>query len=127
MSHTQRASAATPSCHEHMVGGNAYRCATGKVGTVLTSPQVSRMAVELAVCLHLRHTHHLLLVERNIMVLAHWRLVSYWLPYHACISGWYVCLLFLGTLLITVYIASTLDRYELPFFGSLATSITDDE
>lgn len=50
-----------------------------------------------------------------------------WLTWRAYLDGessWYVCF---GDESLTDNIAATLDRYEVPFFGPLASSILDDE
>jgi hypothetical protein len=93
---------------------------------VLTVVQVSRMAIELTVRLRLRRSHHLLMVDHIVLVLVRRRLGPYWLPHYARIPGRYVRFL-LRDNYTDCRVASTLDRYELPFFGPLATSITDDE
>lgn len=60
------------------------------------------MAVEPTFRLHLRHPHHLFLVEHNILVLVGWRPGPYRLSDDARISRWYVFLVLHDVLTLTV-------------------------
>lgn len=86
------------------------------------------MAVELIVRLHLRCAHYILLVEHNFVVLVHSRSWAHRFSDMARISRWYdESFISTKNIYANVSIAETLDRFEVPFFGPLASSILDDE
>ena len=89
---------------------------------------VPRMAKQLAVRLRLRGAHHIQLVEFHLLGAIHRRFGGDRVVDLEGIFGWWVqgvnARMEPGA---NMWTAATLDRYEVPFFGSLASSILDDE
>ena len=89
---------------------------------------VPRMAKQLAVRLRLCRAHHIQLVELHLLGAIHRRSGGDRVVNLEGIFGWWVqgvkARMEPGANLWT---AATLDRYEVPFFGPLASSILDDE
>ena len=72
-------------------------------------------------------TPHLLLVKHIIMDAIRHRYRPHRIPYSACLSRWYDYPPYPISTLTDMAPADGLDRFEVPFFGGLASSFVDSE